>query len=67
MTGDEAEMILAADPLRLTEGKDALVDFGTDSFRRWRVETSGAVRSLLGFDERDGALLEVAHELRRDT
>ena len=30
--GDEANMLLAADALRLTEGQNALVDLGADGF-----------------------------------
>jgi hypothetical protein len=51
-------VLLRANALQLTECQNAFVDLGADGVR------VGAIGSDLGFDEGDGALLEVAHELR---
>ena len=53
LLGDKAEMLLAAEPFRLADGKNALVDFllGPDASPRHRMSTSVAG----ALDELDGA------------
>ena len=64
----EVKMLLAAHAFRFAEGENTFVDFGARPFGqcfRHRGMT-GAVGSAFGFYQRDGALLQVAYQLRRD-
>ena len=68
LAGDEAEMLLAADPLRLTQGENTLVDLRASRLRQCdsgHFWVTWSIGSAFRFDEGDGALLEVAYELRR--
>ena len=61
LTCHEAEMLLRAYALWFAKGEDALVDLGADLYRcPGRIVMTRAVGSAFRFDQRDGALLQVA-------
>jgi hypothetical protein len=61
-------MLFATDPLRLTQGKGALINLGAFRTRRCEAGRSWILSASLvhGLNEGDGTLLEVGHELRRN-